>query len=431
MVEPVAQVRTEGRSRDAALPWAVIGAGPHGLSALKALLQLGVAAQGLERAADVGGLWNPASQAARGYESLHMVSSTALSQFPDFPMPIEFPAYPSRDQAQSYLRRYASHFGLYDHIRFGCEVTAIMPRADEVDVSVRDLLTGRVTTSRYAGAVIATGQQRLPARPVIAGLDQFPGTVLHAAEYRSADQLRGQRVLVIGGGSSGCDIAVDAGLAASSALHSTRHGLRVTPTFALGRPVDQLAELLAALHVPLRVRLLLAIGLRRVLFGASFDQPGDGRGEPARNQVLPALVGCGRITPKPAVERFDDGQAIFSDGSTAEVDVVVLATGYRCELPFALSGETRPADLRRGVFHGAEHRLALPGFLRSGGGEWPVAHWQGMLIAQYARACRDRPAAARAYLEGAPALPDTAAGADRRRYLHELECDIRTLEGSP
>lgn len=427
MGEPVAQVPAARQSSDAELPWAVIGAGPHGLAALKALLQLGVAAQGLERAAEVGGLWNPASQRSRGYESLHMVSSAASSQFPDFPMPLDYPVYPSRDQAQAYLRRFASHFGLYDRISFGCEVTAVTPVGDRVDVGVRDLLTGEVTTARYAGAVIATGQQRVPHRPSLPGLERFPGTVLHAAEYRSAEQLRDRRVLVIGGGSSGCDIAVDAGLAAKLALHSTRSGLRVTPMFALGRPVDQLADLLAALRTPRRLHRLLQSGLRRVLFGAAFDQPGR---TTARNQLLPTLVGTGRVLPKPAVERIDEDLAVFTDGTTATVDVVVLATGYRRELPFGLSSEPGSPALRRGVFPADQHRLAVPGFRPLDGGAWPVAHWQGMLIAQYARACRDRDPEAKAYLAGVPAAPLERADLDRFRYLRDLERDIRALEGS-
>jgi hypothetical protein len=434
MVEPVVQLGAGRQHGAAELPWAVIGAGPHGLTALKALLQLGVAAHGLERAADVGGLWNATSPSSRGYESLHMVSSSAMSQFPDFPMPLDYPIYPSRDQAQAYLRRYASHFGLYDHIGFGCEVTAVLPDVDGVQVGVRDLLTGDITTSRYAGAVIATGQQRVPHRPALPGLERFPGTVLHAAEYRSAEQLRDRRVLVIGGGSSGCDIAVDAGLTAGLALHSTRHGLRVDPTLALGRPVDQLVELLAALRVPPPVRRLLQTGLRRMFFGAAFDRRAADDDAGARNQVLPALVGSGRISSKPAVERFDEGLAIFTDGSSAAVDVVVLASGYRRELPFALSAEPGAAQLRRGLFPAGHARLALPGFLSINGGEWPVAHWQGMLIAHYARAFRDRRSAAEAYLAEVPALPLGPAGPDRAwdrgRYLRDLERDIRTLEES-
>lgn len=420
MVEPELQV-VGGRSGAADLPWAVVGAGPHGLAALKALGQLGVAARGMEQAADVGGLWNAASPAGRGYESLHMVSSTQLSQFPDFPVPLDYPAYPSRDQAQDYLRRYASHFGLYDQIRFGCEVTAVRPADDGVDLTVRDLLTDEVATTRYAGAVLATGPQRVPAVPDLPGLARFPGDVRHAGDYRGAAELRGRRVLVVGGGTSGCDIAVDAGLSADLALHSTRRGLRVTPTFAFGRPVDQMAELLGALRVPPRLLRLLAAGLRRMQFGSSFDQAD---GTAARNQLLPALVGCGRVIEKPALEGFDEDTAVFVDGSAARVDLVVLATGYREELPFGLTTQR----LRRGLFPTGHDRLAVPGFLPARGAVWPLAHWQGMLIAHYARALAERGDAAQGYLAD---LPTPAAdGWDRQRYLRTLERDIRILEAA-
>jgi hypothetical protein len=169
-----------------------------------------------------------------------------------------------------------------------------------------------------------------------------------------------------------------------------------------------------------------------VFFGAAYDRADGGDGATARNQVLPALIGCGRITPKPAVERLDEDQVVFVDGSSAHVDVVVLATGYRSEIPFGLSPEPGEAGLGRGVFHPTEHQLAMPGLLAADGGEWPVAHWQGVLIASYARARRDRGPVAQAYAEEVPRVPIAAGGparpVDRDRYLRDLEHDMRTLE---
>lgn len=444
MVDPRAQSASPRVTAGSALPWAVVGAGAHGLAALKALLQFGVGAEGLERAADVGGLWNSASPSARGYDTLHMISTKPFSQFPDFPMPPGYPDYPSRDQAQDYLRRYASHFGLYDHIRFGCEVLAITPEGDGVAVTVRDLLTGVITDRRYGGVVIANGHHGTPYQPAVAGLERFAGQVLHAAHYRSAQQLRDQRVLVVGGGNSGCDIAVDAGLVAARALHSTRSGLRLTPKYAFGRPIDQLTDLLLGLRVPDALRRAFLEGLRRTILGGPAGYGWQGAGPRAEqrpdavNQMLPTLVGHGRVEPKPGVERFEERTAVFVDGSTADIDVVVFATGYHPEFGFADAALLPVRDglpvLTHGIFPPAQPAVAVAGLVDSDSGQWPIAHWQGMLIAQYALARRDRPQEAEAFATAVRAEvvedPRGPLAVAHQEYLRLLEDDIRMLEGA-
>ena len=93
--------------------YAVIGAGPHGLSALKALLQNGIDADGFEREAEVGGNWNFGAENSRVYQSTHLISSKPFTQFPDFPMPDRYPDYPSHAQIKEYFTSYARHFGLH------------------------------------------------------------------------------------------------------------------------------------------------------------------------------------------------------------------------------------------------------------------------------------------------------------------------------
>ncbi len=423
--------------RESALPWAVVGAGVHGMTAVKALLQLGVAAQGFERSADVGGIWSSAAPAARCYDSLHMVSSRAFTQFPDFPMPANGPDYPSRQQAHDYLRRYAAHFGLYDHVRFGSEVLAVEPVGAAVDVTVRDLLTDGIATSRFAGVVLANGHHNEPIMPNPPGLAGYSGEVLHAADYRSPEQLRGRRVLVVGGGNSGCDIAVDAGLAADTALHSTRGGVGLRPRYALGRPVDQLGDLLQALRVPAGLRRLVLDGLSWIVLGDAARQhpDGDRPTRPAVNQVLPLLVGLGRVQPKPEIERFLEDVVVFADGSTAEVDVVIFATGYRRSFPFASAALPDPAApaplLHRAVFSPDHPGVAVAGLIDSDTGQWGVAHWQGMLIAHYARARRDRPQDAARYADHIGQDPGICSPTVAHQpYLRQVEQDIRTLEGS-
>ncbi len=146
MTAPTLSSATDVRDRSGA--YAVIGAGPHGLSGLKALRQYGLDADGFERAGDVGGNWNFGAPTSRVYESTHLISSKPFTQFPDFPMPDSFPDYPSHRHIKEYFNSYADHFGLREHISFNTEVVSVVP-ADGAGyiVTVRDVTTGTTYAS--------------------------------------------------------------------------------------------------------------------------------------------------------------------------------------------------------------------------------------------------------------------------------------------
>ena len=101
------------------MSFCVVGAGAAGLSAARHLAASGVPFEVIERERDVGGIWDASLPHSPVYQSAHLISSKPLTQFPDFPMPKDYPDYPDRAQALAYLRAYARAFGLYDHIRFG------------------------------------------------------------------------------------------------------------------------------------------------------------------------------------------------------------------------------------------------------------------------------------------------------------------------
>jgi cation diffusion facilitator CzcD-associated flavoprotein CzcO len=97
----------------------VVGAGSSGLVAAKRLLERGVPADVVERQDDVGGLWFAPGPYGRVARSTHLVSSKQLTAYRDFPMPVDYPDYPSHEQVLEYFRAYARYYGLYDRIEFG------------------------------------------------------------------------------------------------------------------------------------------------------------------------------------------------------------------------------------------------------------------------------------------------------------------------
>lgn len=211
---------------------AIIGAGASGLGVAKALGEVGLAFEIIEATARFGGNWQPDGPASKMYEAVHLISSKRNTQFADFPMPEHYPDYPRHTQVFDYLTQLAEHCQLQQHTRFNTRVTHMDKTADGWLLSFDD---GR--QARYEAVVVCNGLLGTPKVPQYPGT--FSGQALHASAYRSSAQFRGKRVLVVGGGNSGCDIAVDAAQTASLALHSTRRGYHYMPKFIDGQPTQE------------------------------------------------------------------------------------------------------------------------------------------------------------------------------------------------
>ena len=119
----------KGKMIDRSDKFCIIGAGSSGIAAAKNFLAAGIPFDCLEREDDIGGNWYFGAPCSRVYASTHLVSSKALTEYSDFPMPAEWPEYPSHRQALQYLREYARAFGLYERIEFGVGVERAKPLA--------------------------------------------------------------------------------------------------------------------------------------------------------------------------------------------------------------------------------------------------------------------------------------------------------------
>ena len=275
-------------------------------------------------------------------------------------------------------------------------------------------------------------------QPAYQGLESYQGTVLHAADYRDAEVFRGRRVLIVGGGNSGCDLAVEAGWAAEVTLHSTRHGYRVLPKHVLGRPLDQVDDLLSWLRVPDRVRRSLGAAAARMAMPdpRRFGVAADRSAEPAVvNPLLPHALAHGMVRAKPDVARFRRDGVVFADGSSAPVDIVVFATGYDATYPFVdaalLPSHDGRVRLARQMFSPADRRIAVVGHIAPDSGQWTLAHWQAMVLATYALALRTDGDLVEQYREMLADADDASGPRIRhQRYLRTLEQDLHRLEAA-
>ena len=334
---PASDAQRSGQRQAAAVEdrsdrYLVVGAGPAGLAQARAFRRAGIAFDLIERHRGPGGIWDIANPGTPMYRSARFISSKRRSAFLGFPMPADYPDYPDHAQVLAYLQRFAEAEGLAGDIAFETRAEWIEPAAD-------GLWSARLNRGQrrlYRGVVCANGMTWTPQEPEIRG--HFDGELRHAVHYKDPAAFRGRRILVIGGGNTGCDIACDLTRQAAATTLSLRRGYHVIPRHLLGLPADVLGTTLPGL--PLRLQQGTAQALLRLLRGdprrAGWPKP-DHRlfeSHPIVNSEILDLVAGGALRVKPDVEAFDGHEARFRDGSRAAFDAVLLATGYRMAIPY-------------------------------------------------------------------------------------------------
>lgn len=355
----------------------VIGAGPAGLAVGACLQRAGLSTVILEQAQTVGASWH------QHYDRLRLHTAKAWSALPHLPFPRHFPRYPSRLQVVEYLEEYARHFRLEP--RFGQRVLTVRRTGDGEWEAVTE--EGRF---RARQLVVAGGACREPVRPRWPDQDLFRGTVLHSSEFRNGEEFTGQTVLVIGFGNSGGEIALDLSEHGADTLVSVRGPVNVIPRDLFGVPVQGIS--IAEQHLPARWADKLNGPLARAAMG-DLSPYGLHRGsigpveQIKRRQRIPLidvgtidLIKQGRIRVRPGIDRFTPTGVVFTDGEQADVDVVVLATGYRpgvatflTEVPGACDNAGMPITsggqpARRGLYF-CGYRIVSTGMLREIGRE--------------------------------------------------------------
>jgi len=335
-----ARPRSLPRPRTWTRRYCVIGAGPAGLVAARALRAEGIDFDWYERADAVGGIWNPEAFDGPMYESAHFISSRLMSGFVGHPMPGTYPDYPSWRQVSDYIRGFADAEGLTELVTFGTEVTRVEPVATPSSggpIWRVTLSTGEIR--EYGGVVAAPGVNWHPNLPTYDGQDEFRGEIRHSASYRDPIEFAGKRVLIVGGGNSGVDIACDAARTASAAYLSVRRGYRYIPKHIGGVPTDALF----AGAVPPPHGMSIPTDPAKFLDRLTGDLTQFGlpkpdhellSSHPILNTEILTHLKSGELVARPDIARFTEHAVVFADGTSEPVDLVILATGYDYRLPF-------------------------------------------------------------------------------------------------
>lgn len=317
---------------EAGTPVLVIGAGAAGLSTAAALGRRGVGATLLERDACIGGSWS------RRYRSLRLHTIRRFSGLAHYPIPGDRPRYLTKDEYAAYLNEYAERLGL--DVSLDERVLEVRNIPGSSDAMNWEVETSK-GTRRAKVVVFATGHYAEAFIPAWEGVDGFTGTLIHSSRYTSGAVYRGQKVLVVGLGNSGAEIAAD--LVAQGA-GSVSVSIRTPPPIVSREmfgivPVQLFGIALTPLGMPRVIDRIGAV-LRRISPG---DLTAYGIGQAAWGPFTarkPAVIDTGfvkqlkqgHISIRPPVARFAAGSVVFADGSREAVDVVVAATGFRTGL---------------------------------------------------------------------------------------------------
>lgn len=372
----------------------VIGAGISGLTAGKALADRGVPYTCFEASDDVGGNWyfgNPNGRSS-AYRSLHIDTWRDSVSFRDMPMgPDEYPDYPHHEQVFAYIDSYAEAFGLRDRIRFETAVE----RAERLpDGGWRIHIDGG-ESEEFDFLIVGNGHHWDPRFAEFPG--SFDGESIHSHHYLSPTEpadLVGKRVLVVGIGNSGVDIASELARkgVADHVFLSTRSGAWVMPKYLFGQPLGKIVK--TSPFLPLKLQRLLARPLPYLASGRMEDyglvKPNHNflEAHPTVSSELLLRLGSGDATAKPNVTELLGDRVAFEDGTSEQIDAIVYATGYKITFPFLdpdlLSAPDNKLPLFKRIFSPGIDDLALIGFAQAVPTLFPFVELQAKLVARYA-----------------------------------------------
>uniref|UniRef100_A0A671V1L4 Flavin-containing monooxygenase n=1 Tax=Sparus aurata TaxID=8175 RepID=A0A671V1L4_SPAAU len=400
---------------------AIVGGGSSGLTCIKCCLDEGLEPVCFESSDDIGGLWrfkeNPEPDRASIYHSVIINSSKEMMCFSDFPIPAHFPNYMHNSLIMDYFRMYADNFQLIKYIQFNTKVLQLKQRSDfshsgqwDVETENKD---GKKEKHIFDAVMICIGHHCHPNMPLrdFPGIDTFTGKYFHSRDYKSPEEWRNKKAIVVGIGNSGADIAVELSRVTKQVCLylSTRRGSWILDRLGYsGFPLDLFFNrVLTFLQSVLPFGVVCGLAERKLnqrfdhaLYNLKpkhrlFNQ------HPTLNDELPNRILSGTVQVKPNIRSFQGSSVEFDDGSVVEdVDLVVFATGYRFSFPFlasqVVSVSENKASLYKYVFPPELDRptLAIIGLVQPLGSIMPVSELQARWATRVFKGCIKLPSMA-------------------------------------
>jgi hypothetical protein len=397
-------------------------------------LQAGLDFEVFEKNDRVGGNWvfNSKTGHSSIYENTHLISSKAWSEYEDFPMPADYPDYPSHIQMQNYFESYAKNFKLLEKIRFehGVEKVTRDQHGDWL-VEYRDK-DGISSSKTFQYLMVANGHHNVPKFPSYPG--NYTGKFLHSHDFKSVDETwRNKKILIIGAGNSACDIAVEASRVSKNVNISMRSPQWIFPKFIFGQPGDVFAA--KSRWLPRRIRQYGLKILVRLILGPykNYGLPENTllplSTHPTLNSDLLEYLRHGRIKIKPAIKSWSEKTVNFVDGTSEEFDIICACTGFWTEFPFFDKSlidfkEIEKVPLYRKMMHNKFSNLYFIGLFQPIGCIWPLADYQAKLAVAEIKGAYKRPSNIQAKIKKEIEKPHFNFGPGQR---HAMEVDYHTF----
>jgi cation diffusion facilitator CzcD-associated flavoprotein CzcO/acetylornithine/succinyldiaminopimelate/putrescine aminotransferase/pimeloyl-ACP methyl ester carboxylesterase/acyl carrier protein len=383
------------RGREGVPSVCIIGAGVGGISMAGALKKKGIPFDCFDKRERIGGIWafDDKLQNTSVWFGLNMNTPRGWYQYSDFPMPEDYPDFPQWHQVQAYLESYVDHFDMRESFHLGQEVVD----AKRLESGRWRVVLGSGEIRHYDALVVANGHHNAPNYPAYADSINFNGPAIHSQHYRYRHDYRGKRVMIVGIGNSGAQIAVDVSFDAKITYISLRRGVYLLPHYMFGVRVDKIL----GPSLSWWFKKMLPGSLYPAFFTLVYHLVGNHRqiGMPKPDHLmmtcLPTVteslanrIGDGKIKLVPEVKTIEGNTVELSDGSAIEVDAIIYSTGYHTTLPFFEKDFFQVRDnkipLFKRVFRPGTPNLAFVGMFQAiRWGFLDVMENQAKLIADY------------------------------------------------
>ena len=336
----------------------IIGAGVGGLAIAKQLQERGIDFQCYDARDKVGGIWvfTENTSFTTAWARLNMNTPKGLYAFSDFQMPDSFPDYPMREQVQNYLEDYARHFNLLDKI----QLNTLIASADRQPNGGWRVETSNNQIRHFDYLIVANGHHNKANYPDYAKENNFNGISLHSSQYRHREPFHEKKVMVVGIGNSGSQIAVDVSHVAEKTFISTRRGVYILPHYISGIRYDKVFAFIdwrwthKLLPWPI-FHWICSVYYR--IFIAKNENFGLPKPDHKMFESAPTLsenffnrIGDGRLIVKTEVDRIDHNMVYFKDGSSEEMDAIIYCTGFDLDFPFFKDESLKLHDNRVPLF---------------------------------------------------------------------------------
>lgn len=348
----------------------IVGAGFAGLTAARVFKALKYDVTLYEKESDVGGVWS----ASRRYPGLTTQNPRTTYELSDFPMPSDYPEWPSGEQVQRYMHSYMTHYQFENDVHLNTEV--VKATFNEASDGVAEKWTVHVKSKSDDGAysersddydylIIGNGIFSIPSIPQYKGADEFiaaGGRICHTSQFTNKEDARDKNILIVGYGKSSCDVANAISGTAASTTVAARNLIWKLPKMIANKLnykhlfLSRLSEaLFRYIHLrgvdkffhtlgnPIRLLMLNTVekiiekqlGLKRL--GLHPNKPLE---TIARSTV--SLVSDGfyesvergdiQLHKSTEIVKLEAGKAELSNGEIVPVDIIVCGTGWhqRC-----------------------------------------------------------------------------------------------------